>query len=71
MYRKLAAFAIATGLVLAAFTTTIVEESSRANAIPLPAEEVAPAPAPAAGAPAAPARRRGISYTATFEVMQP
>ena len=39
--------------------------------IPLPAEEAAPAPAPAAGAPAAPARRRGISYTATFEVMQP
>ena len=39
--------------------------------IPLPADAAAPTPTPAAGAPAAPARRRGISYTATFEVMQP
>lgn len=46
--------------------------------IPLPADG-APAAAPgpqaagpgAPGAPAGPARRRGLSYTATFEVMQP
>jgi hypothetical protein len=44
--------------------------------IPLPADAAAaPAPraqaAPAGGAPAGPPRRRGVSYTATFEVMQP
>jgi uncharacterized GH25 family protein len=43
--------------------------------IPLPADEAAPAvqvqAAPAGTAPAGPPRRRGDSYTATFEVMQP